>query len=123
LDELISETSFVLRRYWLGRSIVSAVVAAVVGIAALLLGLPLVGTIVVVTFVGGFIPYVGAVVGGALAVIVGLGSEGLAAGAAMLGVVLVANLLIENLVEPAVTGRTLQIHPLVVLLATTVGGI
>ena len=41
----------------------------------------------------------------------------------MLAVVLVANLLIENLVEPAVTGRTLQIHPLVVLLATTIGGI
>jgi predicted PurR-regulated permease PerM len=41
----------------------------------------------------------------------------------MLGVVLVANLLIENLVEPAVTGRTLDIHPLLVLLATTVGGV
>lgn len=123
LDEFISETSFVLRRYWLGRSIVSAVVAAVVGTAALVLGLPLVGTIAVVTFVGGFIPYIGAVVGGALAVIVALGSEGPVAAAVMLAVVLVANLLIENLVEPAVTGRTLSIHPLVVLLATTVGGI
>ena len=38
-------------------------------------------------------------------------------------VILVANLLIENLVEPAVTGRTLSIHPLVVLLVTTLGGI
>lgn len=123
LDAFITETSFVLRRYWLGRSIVSAVVAAVVGAAALALGLPLVGTIAVVTFVGGFIPYIGAVVGGALAVVVALGSEGLGAGLVMLGVVLVANLLIENLVEPAVTGRTLDIHPLLVLLATTVGGV
>ena len=123
LDAFVSETSFVLRRYWLGRTIVSAVVAAVVGIAALALGLPLVLTIVVVTFVGGFIPYIGAVVGGALAVVVALGSEGLVAGLVMLGVVLVANLLIENLVEPAVTGRTLQIHPLLVLLATTIGGV
>jgi predicted PurR-regulated permease PerM len=123
LDEFISETSFVLRRYWFGRSIVSAVVAAVVGIAALALGLPLAGTIVVVTFVGGFIPYIGAVVGGALAVVVALGSEGPVAAVVMLAVVLVANLLIENLVEPAVTGRTLSIHPLVVLLVTTLGGI
>jgi predicted PurR-regulated permease PerM len=123
LDAFITETSFVLRRYWLGRTIVSAVVAAVVGAAALALGLPLVGTIAVVTFVGGFIPYIGAVVGGALAVVVALGSEGLGAGLVMLGVVLVANLLIENLVEPAVTGRTLDIHPLLVLLATTVGGV
>jgi predicted PurR-regulated permease PerM len=123
LDEFVSETSYVLRRYWLGRSIVSAVVAAVVGSAALVLGLPLVGTIAVVTFVGGFIPYIGAVVGGALAVIVALGSEGPVAAVVMLAVVLVANLLIENLVEPAVTGRTLSIHPLVVLLVTTLGGI
>ena len=123
LDAFVSETSFVLRRYWLGRTIVSAVVATVVGVAALALGLPLVLTIVVVTFVGGFIPYIGAVVGGALAVVVALGSEGLVAGLVMLGVVLVANLLIENLVEPAVTGRTLQIHPLLVLLATTIGGV
>ncbi|MEZ5227117.1 MAG: AI-2E family transporter [Acidimicrobiales bacterium] len=39
----------------------------------------------------------------------------------MLGVVMVANIVIENLVEPAVTGKTLQIHPLVVLLSTTLG--
>jgi predicted PurR-regulated permease PerM len=41
----------------------------------------------------------------------------------MLVVVLVANLLVENLVDPHVTGHTLRIHPLVVLLVTTVGGI
>lgn len=123
LDEFISEVCFVLRRYWLGRSIVSAVVASVVGIAALLLGLPLVLTLMMVTFIGGFIPYIGAVVGGALAVAVALGTSGVPAALVMLAVVLTANLLIENLVEPAVTGRTLQIHPLVVLLVTTIGGI
>jgi len=120
-EAFVADTVFVLRRYWLGRTIVSAVVAAVVGVAALVLGLPLVTTIVIVTFIGGFIPYVGAVVGGALAVIVALGSNGVPAAIVMLLVVLAANLLIENLVEPAVTGRTLSIHPLVVLLLTTLG--
>jgi predicted PurR-regulated permease PerM len=123
LDEFISEVCFVIRRYWLGRTIVSAVVAAVVGIAALLLGLPLVLTLVVVTFVGGYVPYIGAVVGGGLAVAVALGSSGVGAALAMLAVALAANLLVENLIEPAVTGRTLQVHPLVVLLVTTIGGI
>lgn len=122
VDDFVSDTFFVLRRYWLGRTIVSAIVALVVGAVALALGLPLVLTIVVVTFIGGFIPYVGAVVGGALAVIVALGSAGIVPAVVMLLAVLVANLLIENLVEPAVTGRTLQIHPLVVLLLTTLGG-
>lgn len=123
LDEFIGETCFVLRRYWLGRSIVSAIVAAVVGIAALLLDLPLVPTLVVVTFVGGFVPYLGAVVGGLLAVVLGLATGGLVDAGIMLVTVLFANLVVENAVEPYVTGRTLQIHPLIVLLATTVGGI
>ena len=123
LDEFITEVCFVVRRYWLGRTIVAAVVAAVVGIAALALGLPLVLTIVVVTFVGGYIPYIGAVVSGALAVVIALGDSGVVAAIVMLSVALAANLLIENLVEPAVTGRTLQVHPLVVLLVTTIGGI
>jgi predicted PurR-regulated permease PerM len=122
LDGFISETFSVLRRYWLGRSIVSAVVTAVVGVSSVVMGVPLVGTIVVVTFVGGYIPYVGAVVGGALAVIVALGSEGFTAALIMLAVVLAANLLVENMVDPIITGKTLQVHPLVVLLATTLGG-
>ena len=40
----------------------------------------------------------------------------------MLAVVLAANLLVENMVDPIITGKTLQVHPLVVLLATTLGG-
>ena len=123
LDAFITDTCFVLRRYWLGRSIVSAIVASVVGGAALLLGLPLVPTLMVVTFLGGFIPYVGAVLGGALGVVVGLASGGIGAAVTMLVVALVANLVIENLVEPMVTGRTLAIHPLAVLVVTTLGGI
>ncbi|MCB0986555.1 MAG: AI-2E family transporter [Acidimicrobiales bacterium] len=123
LDKFLSDITYVLRRYWLGRSIVSAIVASVVGAAALLLGLPLVPTLVVVTFLGGFIPYVGAVLGGALAVVVGLASGGVVPAVTMLVVALAANLVIENLVEPMVTGRTLQIHPLAVLVVTTLGGI
>ena len=99
-----------------------AVCPAVVGVSSVAMGVPLVGTIVVVTFVGGYIPYVGAVVGGALAVIVALGSEGFTAALIMLAVVLAANLLVENMVDPIITGKTLQVHPLVVLLATTLGG-
>ena len=95
----------------------------VVGVAALLLGLPLVFTIVVVNFIGGYIPYIGAFLGGGLAVIIALGDGGLAEAAIMLGVVLAANLALENFVEPKVMGRTLDIHPLVVLVVTALGGL
>ena len=58
----------------------SAIVSVVIGLVALLLGLPLVFTIMVVNFVGGYIPYIGAFLGGGLAVIVALGDGGLARG-------------------------------------------
>lgn len=123
VDRFIADSCLVLRRYWLGRTIVSGVVAAVIGLAAVVLGLPTILTLVLVSFIGGYVPYIGAVASGGLAVVVALGDEGVTAAVVMLVVVLAANLLIENLVDPAITGRTLKIHPLVVLLVTTIGGI
>jgi hypothetical protein len=90
---------------------------------ALLMGLPLVFTIVVVNFVGGYIPYIGAFLGGGLAVVIALGEGGLPLAALMLLIVLAANLVLENFVEPKVMGRTLDIHPLVVLVVTALGGL
>jgi predicted PurR-regulated permease PerM len=101
----------------------SAIVSVVIGLAALLLGLPLVFTMMVVNFIGGYIPYIGAFLGGGLAVIIALGDGGLGTAGVMLVVVLAANLLLENFVEPKVMGRTLDIHPLVVLVVTALGGL
>ena len=123
LDGFIGDACRILRDYGRGRTVMSAIVALVVGVAALLLGLPLVFTIVVVNFIGGYIPYIGAFLGGGLAVIIALGDGGLAEAAIMLGVVLAANLALENFVEPKVMGRTLDIHPLVVLVVTALGGL
>jgi putative heme transporter len=78
---------------------------------------------VVVNFIGGYIPYIGAFLGGGLAVIIALGDGGLGKAAIMLVVVLASNLALENLVEPKVMGRTLDIHPLVVLVVTALGGL
>jgi predicted PurR-regulated permease PerM len=123
LGYFAGDAATIMRRYWLGRTIVSAVVASVVGLASLAMGLPMVLTLMAVTFVGGYIPYIGAFIGGLLAVVVAIAEEGVGAGILMLLVVLVANLLVENMVDPHVTGRTLRIHPLVVLLVTTLGGV
>jgi predicted PurR-regulated permease PerM len=98
-------------------------VSVVIGVGALLLGLPLVFTLIVVNFIGGYIPYVGAFIGGGLAVIVALGDGGFPEAAIMLVIVLASNLILENFVEPKVMGRTLDIHPLVVLVVTALGGI
>ena len=123
VDGFIGDSCRILRDYGKGRTIMSAIVAVVVGLAALLLGLPLVFTIMVVNFIGGYIPYIGAFLGGGLAVIVALGDGGLPAAVIMLVVVLASNLLLENFVEPKVMGRSLDIHPLVVLVVTALGGL
>ncbi len=123
VDAFIGDSCRILRDYGKGRSVMSAIVAVVIGIAALLLGLPLVFTIMVVNFIGGYIPYIGAFLGGGLAVIVALGDGGLPDAAIMLLVVLASNLLLENFVEPKVMGRSLDIHPLVVLVVTALGGL
>jgi len=123
VDDFIGDSCRTLRDYGQGRTIMSAIVSAVIGLAALLMGLPLVFTIVVVNFIGGYIPYIGAFLGGGLAVIIALGDGGLPEAILMLVLVLAANLVLENFVEPKVMGRTLDIHPLVVLIVTALGGL
>jgi putative heme transporter len=123
VDDFFGDSIRTLREYGRGRTVMSAIVAVVIGIAALLLGLPLVFTIFVANFIGGYIPYIGAFLGGGLAVIIALGDGGLSKAAIMLVIVLAANLLLENFVEPKVMSQTLDIHPLVVLIVTALGGL
>jgi len=107
-----------LRRYFLGVTIVAAFNAIVVGIGALALDVPLAGTIAVVTFVTAYIPFIGAFVSGAFAVLLALSSQGTTTAAIMLVIVLLANGLLQNVVQPIAFGSTLDLNPLVVLIVT-----
>ena len=107
-----------LRRYFGGVTIVAAFNAVVVGVGALLLDVPLAGTIAVVTFVTAYIPFIGAFVSGAFAVLLALGSEGTETALIMLVIVLLANGLLQNVVQPIAFGATLRMNPLLVLVAT-----
>ncbi len=111
-----------LRGYFRGVTLVAAFNGVVVALAALLLGVPLAGTIGVVTFVTAYIPYIGAFVAGAFAVVIALGGEGTATALAMLVVVILANGLLQNLVQPFAMGSALDLHPLVVLVITIAAG-
>ncbi len=107
-----------LRRYFLGVSIVAAFNAVVVGIGAYVLDIPLWGTIAVVTFVTAYIPFIGAFVSGTLAVLLALSSGGTDTALIMLVIVILANGLLQNIVQPIAFGATLDLNPLVVLIAT-----
>ena len=111
-----------LRGYFLGVTIVAAFNGAVVGLGALLLGVPLAGTIAIVTFLGAYVPYLGAWSTGAFAVLLALGGSGPEAAGAMIVVELLANGALQQLVQPFAYGSALGIHPLAVLVATIAGG-
>lgn len=111
-----------LRRYFGGVTIVAAFNAVVVGLGAVVLGVPLAGTIAVVSFVTAYIPYIGAFVAGAFAVILALGSEGTTDAIIMLVIVLLANGLLQNILQPIAFGATLGLNPLVVLIVTVGAG-
>ena len=111
-----------MRGYFLGVTIVAAWSALIVGVGALLLGVPLAGTIAVVTFLGGYVPYLGAWTGGGFAVLIALGGQGPEAAVAMAVIVLLANGVLQQLVQPIAYGAALKLHPLAVLIATIAGG-
>ena len=107
-----------LRRYFLGVTIVAAFNSFVVGLVAYLLGVPLWGSIAVVTFVLAYIPFIGAFISGAFAVVLTLSSQGTTAAWIMLVTVILANGLLQNIVQPIAFGATLDLNPLVVLIVT-----
>jgi putative heme transporter len=111
-----------LRGYFLGVTIVAVFNGAVVGIGALILGVPLAGTIAIVTAITAYIPYIGAFVSGAFAVLIALGAEGTTTALIMLVIVLLANGLLQNIFQPFAMGSALHLHPLAVLILTIGAG-
>jgi predicted PurR-regulated permease PerM len=111
-----------MRGYFRGVTIVAAFNGVVVGLGAWALGVPLAGTIGVVTFVTAYVPYLGAFTAGFFAVVIALGAKGAGIAALMLLIVILANGLLQNLVQPFAMGAALRLHPLVVLVVTIAAG-
>lgn len=116
-------TMEVLGGYVRGTALVAAVDAVCIGGALVLLQVPLALPLAVLTFVGGFIPLVGATAAGALAVLVALVSNGPAGALGVLGVVIAVNQLEGNLLQPVLMSKVMNIHALVILIALAAGAI
>ncbi|WP_309080878.1 AI-2E family transporter [Zhihengliuella sp.] len=107
--------------YIRGTAIIAAVDAVGIGLALLLLGVPLALPLAVIVFLASFIPMVGATVAGVLATLVALVANGWVVALIVLGVVILVNQLEGNFLQPIVMAHTLSLHPLVILLALTMG--
>jgi predicted PurR-regulated permease PerM len=111
-----------MRGYFAGVTAVAVFNGVVIGLGALVLGVPMAGTIAVVNFVAAYIPYLGAWTAGAFTVLIAL-SDGGPSTALVMGIItLLANGALQQMIQPIAYGAALGIHPLAVLIVTIAGG-
>ncbi|MCL2882686.1 MAG: AI-2E family transporter [Coriobacteriia bacterium] len=118
---LVHDGARSLRGYFKSTTITAAVVSAVIGAALAIMGVPLVGPIMVVTFLVSYIPIFGAVISSVFACLVALGGGGLQQALIVLIVVLIAHNIIQSIVTNFTMSKTLDLHPLATLVATILG--
>jgi putative heme transporter len=82
---------------------------------------PLAFALAVVVFMGSFVPFVGALVSGLIAVLVAFADEGWEIGLAALAVVVAVQFIEGNFLQPIIQSRTVDLHPAVILLAVAAG--
>lgn len=102
---------------------VAFVDAVGIGLGALLLGLPLVAPIAIAVFLGSFVPVVGAVATGTIAVVIALVYNGWVVALLMLAVVILVQQLEGHLLQPFVMGSAVKVHPLAVVFAVAAGSL
>ncbi|MFH8485134.1 AI-2E family transporter [Streptomyces longisporoflavus] len=95
--------------------------AIFIGLGLWIVGVPLVLPLAVLTFVSAFVPIVGAVFAGLVAVLIALVSNGLTDALIVLAIILVVQQLEGNVFQPIIQSRGLGLHAAVVLLAVTLG--
>nr|WP_233579476.1 AI-2E family transporter [Verrucosispora sp. FIM060022] len=110
-----------LGSYTRGTMLIAAIDAIGIGLALVLLGVPLAFPLALITFIGGFVPIIGATVAGAVAVLVALAANGPTTALLTLAAVIAVQQIEGNLLEPLVMKRQVRLHPVVILLAVTAG--
>ncbi|MFO8074795.1 MAG: AI-2E family transporter, partial [Egibacteraceae bacterium] len=109
--------------YFRGQLLIALADAIFIGIGLALLGVPLVVPLAVLVFFGGLFPIIGAVLSGAVAVLVALASQGLVVALGALAVVLAVQQVESNVLAPIVLGKATELHPLAVIVSLTAGGV
>lgn len=101
--------------------VVALIDAVGIGAGAFALQVPLALQLSVLVFLGSFIPILGALVTGAIAVLLALVAHGWVVALIMLGVVLLVQQVESHILQPLIMGRAVSLHPLAVVLAVAGG--
>jgi predicted PurR-regulated permease PerM len=95
----------------------------VVAVTLIVLGVPLVAPLAILVFLGSFVPLVGALLSGGLAVLVTFAADGLTSAVLLVVVLLVDNQVEAHALQPFLVGRYVRLHPFVVAVVITAGAL
>jgi predicted PurR-regulated permease PerM len=109
--------------YMRGTVAVAAIHAVVIGLTLYIMGVPLVIPLAVLVFLAAFVPLVGLLAAGALAIVVTLAAKGWVDALILLIVLIIEGQLEGHLLQPQVVGRVIRLHPLAIILSLAVGGV
>lgn len=123
LDEIARRSYAALAGYVRGLALVGAVDATLIGAGLAILGVPLVAPLMLLTFLAAFVPLIGAFAAGLAAVLIAFVSGGVVQALIVLALVVAVQQVEGHLLYPLIMGRTVNVHPLAVILALAAGGI
>ncbi|WP_434595750.1 AI-2E family transporter [Streptomyces sp. A5-4] len=112
-----------LTAYVRGTVIVAMIDAIFIGLGLFFLDVPMAVPLAVFIFLGAFIPLVGAVMSGALAIVVSLVTQGPFTALMVMAVVLAVQQIEGHVLQPFILGRAVRVHPLAVVLSVAAGGL
>jgi len=123
LDELARRSYGALSGYVRGLALVGVADAALIGTGLLIIGVPLVGPLMLLTFLAAFLPLIGAFSAGLAAVLIALVSGGIVKALIVFALVVGVQQVEGHLLYPLIMGRTINVHPIAVILGLATGGI
>jgi len=121
IAEVVRRSRAVMRQFLGATAVTGAIDAVLIGVALVVVGVPLVLPLALLTFLGGFFPIVGATAAGAVASLVALVSGGFGDALVILGATVFVQQFEGNVLQPLVLERAIKLHPLVTAWAVAAG--
>jgi predicted PurR-regulated permease PerM len=122
-EGIVADATRSFRDYFYVLTLASLPVAIMVWVAALVMSVPLAFTIALVTFVTSYVPYIGALISSVFALLIAFGSGGIVPALVMLIVILVAQNVVQPIVQRQLERNALDLHPIVGFGSTIVGSV
>jgi predicted PurR-regulated permease PerM len=123
LDELGRRSYHALAAYVRGLALVGVADATLIGAGLAVIGVPLIGPLMLLTFLGAFVPLIGAFSAGLAAVLIALVSGGVVEALIVLGLVIAVQQVEGHVLYPLIMGRTISVHPIAIIIGLACGGI